>query len=103
MSIFGDIKIVVQTHAVYQFVLRFPDEAPTNQEDLERVKQKIEAEVRDALDHLRVSPHKPPSLFPPDDPECLYAWTRTQGRIYALVPDSDVTLYAVKTVMKAER
>lgn len=108
MSIFADMNVVVMNHAVYQFALRFPEDSPTTKEDLtdrdlRSIKTLIESEVREALDHLRISPHKPSSLFPPDDPACTYAWTPAELRIYALKPNLDWTTYYVHTVMRAER
>lgn len=110
MSIFAGMRIVVMNHAVYQFALRFPEDSPTQTEegnlgtgDLLTIRRLIEQDVREALDNLRISPHKPSSLFPPDDPGCTYAWTPAELRIYALKPNQDWTTYYVHTVMRAER
>ena len=110
MSIFGDMGVVVMNHAVYQFALRFPDETPTGRgreeltdRDLASIRTLIEIEVRDALNNLRISPHKPSSLYPPDDPACTYAWTPAELRIYALKPNAKWDTYYVHTVMRAER
>ena len=103
MGIIDEMNILVTNHAIYQFSLRFGSEAPTSREELKKFHKVIEQEVREALTAHRVSTIKPPTLFPPNDPTCLYVWTENEQRIYSLRHDETPPRFVVTTAMKPER
>jgi hypothetical protein len=103
MSIFDRMKILVTDHAVYQFALRFHADSPTSRAHLFELRGIIDHEVREALSARRISPRKPSSLYPPDDPSSLYVWTEDEQRVYAIRHDEHPPQFVVTTTMRAER
>lgn len=103
MSLFHQTKVVVTDHAVYQFVLRFPEIAPTNEEDLKQLQTVIRREVKEAIEAHRVSSKREKAYIAGEDPTSLYAWTPGRRRVYSLRIDENPSAIVVTTVMRPEK
>ena len=103
MGLFDDHEIIVQQHAIYQFALRFHAESPTSVQGLVLLGEVIKEEVASGIKEQRFSPHKPVTLMPPDDPDCIYVWTPDEERIYAVKHGVQFgqMVFSVITTMKA--